>query len=65
MKIFDQTEFLVDVFTIHWETIVRPFETVDDTVHHFTEMFNLIIDKHAPLQQRRVSQKNKLPLVNP
>ena len=56
MKKFNQTEYLKDVSNIPWETIVRSFETVDDTVHQFTEMLNLIIDKHASLQQRRVSQ---------
>ena len=42
---------------VPWEAIVRSFETVEDTVHHFTETLSLVIEKHAPLQQRRVSQK--------
>ena len=57
MNKFNQTEFLKDVSNVSWETIVRSFGTVEDTVHHFSEILNLIIEKHAPLQQRRVSQK--------
>ena len=57
MRKFNQAEFLMDVTNVPWETIVRSFETVEDTVHLFTETLNLIIEKHAPLQQRRVSQK--------
>ena len=57
MRKFNQAEFLMDVTNVPWETIVRSFETVEETVHLFTETLNLIIEKHAPLQQRRVSQK--------
>ena len=57
MRQLNQAEFFMDVSNVRWETIVRSFETVEDTVHHFTETLNLIIEKHAPLQQRRVSQK--------
>ena len=58
MNEFYQTEFLMDVCKILWETIVRSYDTVEDTVYHFTESLSLIIEKHAPLQQRRVLQKH-------
>ena len=54
----NQTEFLMDVYKIPWETIARSHNTVEDIVYHFTEILNLVIEKHAPLQQRRVSQKD-------
>ena len=63
MRIFNQAEFLMDVTNVPWETIVRSFQTVEETVHLFTETLNLIIEKHAPLQQRSVTKI--LPLVNP
>ena len=47
----------MDVFRIPWETIVRSYDAVEDTDYHFTETLSLVIEKHAPLQQRRVSQK--------
>ena len=49
MRKFNQAEFLMDVTNVPWGTIVRSFETVEDTVHLFTETLNLIIEKHAPL----------------
>ena len=57
MNKFNQTDFMLDVINIPWETIVRSYETVEEVVYHFTETLNLVIEKHAPLQQRRVSQK--------
>ena len=57
MSKFIQTDFVLDVINVTWETIVRSYETVEEIVYHFTETLNLVIEKHAPLQQRRVSQK--------
>ena len=57
MSKFIQTDFVLDVINVTWETIVRSYETVEEVVYHFTETLNLVIVKHAPLQQRRVSQK--------
>ena len=57
MSKFNQTDFVSDVINVPWETIVRSYETVEEVVFHFTETLNLVIEKHAPLQQRRVSQK--------
>ena len=54
---FNQINFMLDVIDMPWGTIVRSYETVEEVVYHFTEIFSMVIEKHAPLQQRRVSQK--------
>ena len=57
LSIFNQTDFVSHAINARWKTIVRSYETVEEVVYHFTETLNLVVEKHAPLQQRRVSQK--------
>ena len=57
MKNFDKEAFLRDVSSLPWDNIVRSLETLDETIDRFTETLVLLIEKHAPLQHRRVSQK--------
>ena len=64
MSKFNQTDFVSDVINVPWETIVRSYETVEEVVFHFTETFKFVIEKHASLQERRVSQ-NYCPWLTP
>ena len=57
MSKFNQIYFVSDVIKVPWETIVRSYETVEEVVFHFTETLNLVIEKHVPWQQRRVSKQ--------
>ena len=57
MSNFYIIDFVSDVTNVTWETIVRSYEIVEKVVFHFTETLNLVIEKHAPLRQRGVSQK--------
>ena len=57
MKNFDKEAFLRDVSSLPWDNIVRSLETLDEAIDRFTETLMLLIEKHAPLQHRRVSQK--------
>ena len=57
MKNFDKEAFLRDVSTLPWEDIVRSLETLAETINRITETLMLLIEKHASLQHRRVSQK--------
>ena len=56
MKNFDKEPFLRDISSLPWGNIMRSFETLDEAVDRFTETLILLIEKHAPLQHRRVSQ---------
>ena len=62
MKNFDKEAILRDVSTLPWDNIVRSLETLGETIDRFTETLMLLIEKHAPLQHRRVSKV--LPLVD-
>ena len=57
MKNFDKEAFFRDVSTLPWDDIVRSLETLGENIDRFTETLMLLIEKHAPLQHRRVSQK--------
>ena len=64
MKNFDKEAFLRDISSLQWGNIVRSLETLDEAVNRFTETLMLLIEKHAPLQNRRVSQKYCLWLTS-
>ena len=55
MKNFDQNEFKNDLLGVDWRGIVR---NTDDIVgNNWTKTFSLILEKHAPTRNRRVSDK--------
>ena len=57
LKNFDQQNFLRDVSNMPWDIIVRSCGTLDENIDNFIEVLLIFIERHAPLQQRRVSQK--------
>ena len=57
MKNFDKEAFFRGISSLPRGNIVRSLETLDEAVNRFTGTLMLLIEKHAPLQNRRVSQK--------
>ena len=57
MKHFSKSEFLDDLQKIDWKGIVTQTDDVNIIVEQWTKMFSLILEKHAPLRNRRVSER--------
>ena len=57
MKKFNEQAFLSDVAGINWEQMLTETDDINVLVNHWTSIFSLIIDKHAPLCEMRVSEK--------
>ena len=57
MKNFSEEAFLQDVATINWQDILGTSDDVNKLVERFSTLFSLMIEKHAPLRQIRVSEK--------
>ena len=57
MKNFDETSFLADISSIDWNLIIQSSAYLDSAVENWTNMLSLIIEKHAPMRQRRVSDR--------
>ena len=59
MKHFNQDEFLADLATSPWDTAFI-FDDIDDVWIHWSTLFNVVVEKHAPLIKKRV-RSNQLP----
>ena len=57
MKNFNKQAFLSDVAGINWEQMLNKTDDINVLVNHWTNIFSLIIDKHVPLCELRVSEK--------
>ena len=57
MKNFDQTEFLKELVGVDWRGIVRNTDDINVIVNTWASIFSLILEKHAPTRNRRVSDK--------
>ena len=57
LKNFSKSEFLDDLQKIDWKGIVTQTDDVIIIVEQWTKMFSLILEKHAPLPNRRVSER--------
>ena len=57
MKNFSEEAFLQDVATINWQDVLGTSDDVNKLVERFSTLFSLMIEKHAPLRQIRVSEK--------
>ena len=57
MKNFNEDAFLADVSAICWEQILYNTDDVNVLVSNWSSMFSLIIEKHAPMANMRVSEK--------
>ena len=56
-KHFDQTEFINDLLLVDWKGIVSNGDDINIVVEQWIKMFSLILEKHAPVRNRRVSVK--------
>ena len=57
MKNFDQNEFINDLLGVDWRGIVRNTDDINVVVNNWTKTFSLILEKHAPTRNRRVSDQ--------
>ena len=57
MKNFDKEAFLADVSGICWEQMFSETDDINALVNYWSSLFSLIIDKHAPITEMRVSEK--------
>ena len=63
MKNFDAEVFLSDVFSVCWERMFNETGDINALVNYCSSLFSLIIEKHAPIREMRVSEKY-CPWVN-
>ena len=56
MKYFDQTRFVNDLLEEDWKGIVQNTDDIDVVINNWTSIFSLILEKHAPIRERRVSE---------
>ena len=64
LKHFDQAEFINDLTLVDWQGIVSNGDDINLIVEQWTNMFSLILEKHAPVRNRRVSEKFSPWLTN-
>ena len=57
MKHFDETRFIAEISSNDWNPVLQSNMDLDSAVENWTNLFSLIIEKHAPMRQRRVSEK--------
>ena len=57
MKNFNEEAFLADVSGICWERMLNEMDDIDVLVSNWSNLFSLIIEKHAPMTVMRVSEK--------
>ena len=54
---FDEQKFYDEAAPLPWWYIVRKHDSINSAVNYFTEFLVNLIEKHAPLRLRWVSQK--------
>ena len=57
MKNFNEDAFWADVSGICWELLLTETDDINTLVNNWSNLFSLIIDKHAPMTEMRVSEK--------
>ena len=57
MKDFDQNSFLSDISSIDWDSILNCSRDINSAVENWSNVLSMIIEKHAPMRHRRVSEK--------
>ena len=57
MKNFNQDILLRDLANINWHQVLYSSQNINEVVIKWTKLIALIIEKHAPLRERRVSDK--------
>ena len=64
MKNVTEELFLNDLAAIDWQRILICCQNINDVVQNWTNILSLVVGKHAPLIERRVSDKST-PWLNP
>ena len=64
MKKFNQEAFLADVSRICWENVVSKSSDINVIIREWSSVFSAIIEKHAPIREIRVSDKNSPWITN-
>ena len=57
MKNSSEEDFLKDLRNVDWKKIVTSTDNISLIVEQWPNMFSIILEKHAPTQNRRVSEK--------
>ena len=57
MKNFSEEAFLSELRSVDWQSILRSSSDVREIVHNFTSVLSAVIEKYAPLVEKRVSDK--------
>ena len=57
MKNFNDELFLKDLVNVDWQQILTCSQDINVVVQNWTNMLSLMIEKHAPLRERRVPDK--------
>ena len=55
LKHFDQAEFINDCLLVDWKAIALSSDDINIIFDQWTKMLSLILEKHAPVRNRRVS----------
>ena len=56
LKHFDEAEFINDLLLVDWKAIALNGDDINIIVEQWPNMFSLILEKHAPVRNRRVSE---------
>ena len=54
---FNKAEFLNDFLSVDWKGIVSNTDDINTIVEQWSRLFSLILEKHAPIRNKRVSEK--------
>ena len=57
LKNFNKEAFLSDLSEVDWEGLVSQAQDIEDAVRSWTQIFSLVLEKHAPTLRRRVSDR--------
>ena len=57
MKHFSEEAFLADLSGICWEQMLTETDDIGVLVNNWSNLFSLIIEKHAPIMKMRISEK--------
>ena len=63
-KNFNEDKFTEDLQSVPWDTI-KIFDDTDDIMEAWLDLFLQVADKHIPIKQHRVKQKNQPQWLSP
>ena len=64
MKKFNHEAFIADVSRVCWENVVSKSSDINVIIREWSSVFSAIIEKHAPIREIRVSDKNSPWITN-